>query len=144
MWELLRAVHLVGVALGMGAASVKLALLLRCRADRGLLSAYLAVARPITRLIIAGLTLLTLSGIGWLILGYPFTAPLAAKLALVAALWVVGPIIDKVAEPAFRLLVPAAGDSPTPDFLAAERRYLALETTGTLLFYLITLGWLLR
>ena len=63
--------HLIGLALGVGCATAKLTLLVRCKADHAFVPAYVAVARPITRLIILGLALLTLSGVGWLLLGYP-------------------------------------------------------------------------
>jgi hypothetical protein len=56
-------VHLVGLAIGLGAATAKLVLLFRCRADAAFVPTYLAVVRPITRQIILGLVLLLLSGI---------------------------------------------------------------------------------
>lgn len=62
---LLSLAHLIGLALGVGAATVKLILLLRCRADHALAPAYVKVAKPITRQIVLGIILLTLSGIGW-------------------------------------------------------------------------------
>ena len=142
--QLLSVAHLVGLAVGVGAATVKLALLLRCMADSALVPAYLTVVRIITRQIILGLVLLTLSGIGWLLLGYPFTPLLIAKLLLVAALWVLGPVIDNVAEPQFRKLAPAPGEPPSPPFVKARRLYLTLEVSATLLFYAITVLWVLR
>ena len=57
-------VHLVGLAIGLGAATAKLVLLFQCRADGAFVPTYLAVVRPITRQIILGLVLLLLSGIG--------------------------------------------------------------------------------
>jgi hypothetical protein len=104
---------------------------------------YLAVMRPITRLIILGMALATLSGIGWLLSGYELAPLLVAKLAMVGALWVLGPVIDNVAEPAFRKLAPAGGAAPSPAFLAAFRRYLLLEALATGLFYLIIVVWML-
>ena len=133
--------HLVGLALGLGAATVKLALLLRCRADRAFLPVYQEVARPITRQIVLGMILLTLSGVGWLFLGYPWTPLLVVKLVLVAAIWVLGPVIDNVAEPNFTALAPAPGSAASPAFLRAQGRYLALESLATSLFYvLVVLG----
>jgi hypothetical protein len=70
--SLLSVTHLVGLALGVGSATVKLVLLLKCSADDTFAPVYIKVARPITRQIILGLGLLTLSGIGWLLLRYPF------------------------------------------------------------------------
>lgn len=135
--------HLIGLALGLGAATVKASLLLRCRADRAFLPAYLSLVRPITHLIIGGLALLTLSGVGWLLLGYRVGPLLLVKLVLVGALWAMGPIIDHVAEPAFRKNAPRPGESPTPAFVRAERRYLLAEATATGLFYVIVVIWVL-
>ena len=42
-------VHLVGLAMGLGAATAKLVLLFQCRADGTFVPTYLAVVRPITR-----------------------------------------------------------------------------------------------
>ncbi len=69
------------------------------------------------------------------LLGYPLTPLLVAKLVLVAALWVMGPLIDNVVEPRFRKL---ASESAAPAFQAARGRYLAWETLAIPLFYVIT------
>ena len=42
--------HIVGLALGVGASTVKLFLLLKCRKDPSFAKVYLEVARTITRL----------------------------------------------------------------------------------------------
>jgi hypothetical protein len=137
-WSFLSLVHLVGLALGAGAASVKLALLLRCNADYAFVPVYLQVARPITRFIVLGLVLLTLSGIGWAVAGLAYSPLLVAKLVLVVVLWVLGFSLDKAVEPRFARLAPAPGEPPTPAFLLVHRRYLALEASATGLFYVIT------
>lgn len=139
--SLLVLAHLVGLALAVGAATVKVALLLKSRADHAFVPVYLKVARPITRQIILGLVLLTLSGIGWLLEGYPFTTLLVVKLILVGAVWVLGPIIDNVAEPRFRKLAPLGGEPASTAFLRAEKQYLTLELVATLLFYIIIVIW---
>ena len=139
--SLLRLAHIIGLALGVGAATVKTLLLLRCVADRSLLPAYLRVARLVTRQIVLGMILLTLSGIGWLLYGYPFTTLLAVKLVIVAGLRVLGPVIDNVAEPRFRALVPAEGGPASPAFIRAQRLYVRLELAATSLFYAAILVW---
>jgi hypothetical protein len=63
--SILSVAHLIGLALGVGAATVKLTLLLRCRADLALVPVYVKVAKPITKQIVLGIILLALSGIGW-------------------------------------------------------------------------------
>lgn len=141
--SLLMLAHLVGLALGVGAATAKLVLLLRCRADTAFVPVYARVARYLTRQIILGMILLTLSGIGWVLLGYPLMPRLIVKLVLVAAIWAMGPIIDNVAEPRFQKLAPASGEPVSPAFARARKQYLALEATATLLFYIIIVFWVL-
>lgn len=136
--------HLVGIALAVGAATVKLTLLLKSISDPTLLPAFVKIARPVTRLIIIGMILLALSGIGWLIDGYPFTFLLIVKIVLVAAIFALGPVIDNVIEPRFRELMPAPGEPVTPAFVQVRGRYIAAEVTATLLFYVIILIWVLR
>lgn len=137
-------VHLVGLAWGLGAATLKVVLLLRCKADTGFVPVYLAVLTPITRLIVLGLILLTLSGIGWLTLvgGYAYSPRLVGKLVLVAALWALGPVIDKVLEPRFKHLAPTPGTAAAPEFVRARQHYLSVELIATGLFYAAAIVWL--
>jgi hypothetical protein len=144
MTTLLLAIHLVGLALGLGAATTKTVLLLRCGGDPDFIAAYLAVRRLITRVIIAGLLLLVLSGTGFLVAGAPLTGRLIVKLILVAAIFALGPVIDNVAEPRYARAAPRPGASPSPEFTGARRLYVALEITATLLFYGVTVLWLWR
>lgn len=141
--SLLSLAHLIGLALGVGCATAKLTLLLKCRVDHALVPSYVAVAKPITRLIVLGLALLTLSGLGWLLLGYPFTPLLVVKLAFVVAIWVLGPLIDNVVEPKFQRLAPEPGEPASPAFIRIQQRYLLLELTATGLFYVIVVMWVL-
>ena len=103
--------HVIGLSLAVGSASAKLTLLAKCRTDHAFVPVFIAIARPVTRLIILGLILVTLSGVGWLLLGYPFTSTLIVKLVMVGVIWVLGPVIDNVAEPRFKKSAPAAGQS---------------------------------
>jgi hypothetical protein len=141
---LLALAHLIGLSLAVGAATVKLLLLLRCAREPSFVPSYLAMVRTVTRPIIVGLALLILSGAGWMLVGYPLTTLLIAKLVLVAAVLALGPVIDNVVEPRFRQLAPAVGAPPSPDFAAARGRYLALEATATSLFYVIVIMWAWR
>jgi hypothetical protein len=139
--SLLTLTHLIGLAWGVGAATVKVVLLLKCNADYAFVPVYIKVARPITRQIILGLVLLTLSGIGWLLLGYPFSSLLVVKVILVGAIWVLGPVIDNVVEPKFMKLAPALGEPASAAFIRAQKQYLTLEIIATLLFYFIIVIW---
>jgi hypothetical protein len=139
--SILTVAHLIGLVLAVGAATVKLLLLLKCARDASFLGAYLQAARTITRPLIAGMILLTGSGIGWLVLGFPLTSRLGVKVVLVAVLWVLGPLIDNVFEPKFRSLAPGSAMSLSPAFLRVQRQYLTLEVVATSLFYLVIIIW---
>src|SRR5262245_29169584 len=127
LWSLLALVHLIGLSLSIGAASVKLSLLLKCRSDPSFASTYANVVKPITRFIVIGIGLLTLSGIGWLLLGYPFSGLLVAKLVVVVFLWILGPMIDNAIEPKFLKLASAPDAPSSPAFAAVSKRYLTVE-----------------
>jgi hypothetical protein len=139
--SLLTVTHLIGLALAIGSATVKLMLLFKCKSNRDFIQNYIGVARPITKILILGIVLLTLSGIGWLLLGYPFTPVLILKLALVGLIWILGPIIDNVVEPKFHSLAPQPGSTVTPQYLIIERKYLLFEVMATTLFYIIVIMW---
>lgn len=141
--EVLTVVHLLGLALGLGAATAKFMLLIRCRADHAFVAVFLEVTRPLTRQIILGLVLLVVSGMGWIFTGYPLTPLLITKLVLVGALFVMGPIIDHVVEPKFEALAPGMGEAPSPEFIRARARYLGLEMVATAMFYVIVVVWVM-
>lgn len=141
---LLRTAHLLGLALGVGAATVKLVLLFKCRLDRTLVPVYLRFAKLITGQIIVGMVLLTLSGIGWLMLGYPLTSLLVAKIVLVAAVWLLGPFIDNVVEPRLQRLALQPGEPASAALIEVQSRHFTLEVIATMLFYVIVVAWVQR
>jgi hypothetical protein len=138
-------VHLIGFALGLGGVTVKLYLLLQSVSDFKLISSYLRVARTITRLIVLGIILLTVSGLASVLLvgARPFTALFIIKLLGVGAILIVGPLIDNVAEPKVRILAPQGDEAPSAQFRSALRLYVTLEVVATALFYLITVIWVM-
>jgi len=135
--------HIIGLALAVGAATVKLTLLFKCNSDDNFVPIYLKVSKPITKNIIIGQTIVTLSGIGWLLYGYSFTTLLIVKIILVAAVWVLGAFMDNAVEPKFRTLAPAAGESASPEFIRIRKQLLILEVIATLIFYAIIVIWVL-
>lgn len=138
LWKVVMFIHLSGLVLGVGAATVKIALLVKCYFDRTMVPAYVKLSKVITRFIILGLVLLTLSGVALLFPGAQFTPLLIAKLAAVAAVWGIGPFIDKAVEPKFVRLAPAPGEQATAEFLGVQKQYLTLEAVALLLFYVAT------
>lgn len=143
LWTLCTIAHIIGVALAVGCATAKVALLLKCKKDRSFVPIFLSVAPPLTKLLVFGLVILTLSGIGWLLQGYPFTPVMILKLVLVGAMWVVGPIIDKVAEPKFREQAAIVGEQVSRAYVQSWQQFLRLEVAATGLFYVIVLVWLI-
>lgn len=139
LWFVLTFSHLLGLALGVGAATVKLTLLIKCNSDYDFIPIFIKVTRLITRIIIFGLILLTLSGIGWILLGTGFTPFFITKLVLVVSIWILGPYIDNVIEPKFKKLAPTIGESPTKEFVKIQKKYLVMESIATMLFYVITI-----
>ncbi len=127
--------HLFGFSLGVGAATIKLALVVRATREIGFLPVLLKVGRLITRFIIVGLVLVTVSGGYWLTRGYPWSPLLVAKVVIVGVIWVLGPIIDNVVEPKLARLAPVREAEPTPAFHSTQRVYLAAEICATGLMY---------
>jgi branched-subunit amino acid permease len=92
-------------------------------------------------IVLVTMVLLTLSGIGWLLLGYHFTPLLVVKIVLVAAIWMLGPLIDNVVEPRFQKLAPGPAGPRSPAFIRIQKQYLTLDVIATLLFYVIIVIW---
>lgn len=139
LWQILNLVHIIGIAFGVGGASVKITLFMKSYRNNDFTPTYVIATRPIAPIIPIGMVLLTVSGIGFALLGYPETQSLLLKHVLVVVLWVVGILIDKVYEPKFITLSPKTNETPTSEFLQVQKQLLALEVIGTISFYAITI-----
>lgn len=137
LYTILLTIHLVGLAMGIGASTVKLVFLFKCNSDYNFVSVFLKVIRPITKVIISGLIFLTVSGIVWLFKGYSFTPLLIIKMILVGLIWILGPIIDNVIEPKYIKAAPLPGENASSDFVQFQKQFLAMEITATGVFYVI-------
>lgn len=136
-WLILTLSHLIGLELAVGAATVKLALMMKGKSDPQFIPIFLKVSRPITRIIISGLILLTLSGIGWILAGTSFTTLFIVKIVLVLVVWTLGPLIDNAVEPKYVKLAPVAGNEISAEFISIQNKLILLETIATLDFYVI-------
>lgn len=128
-------VHVIGLVLAAGSATIKILLLFKCNADYKFFPVYFRVAPLITRLIITGMILLTLSGITWIVIGYSLEPLLIIKIILVAFIWILGPIIDNVAEPKLKKSVLAPEQTPTAYVARIQKHHLMLEIAATALMY---------
>jgi len=140
---LLAIIHVIGLALGVGAATVKLVLLYKSRSNAELIPVFFDVSRIATPLIIAGMIMLTLSGIGWIILGYYLTTVLSIKIGLVLTIWILGPYMDNFVEPKFHKLAMSPGMQGSAEFIRVQKQYLTMEVIATLIFYIIIVFWLI-
>ena len=70
LFILLMLIHLIGLAFGLGAATVKLTLLFKYKSNYAFLPSYFEISKVVTKYIVLGMILLTLSGIGFIIIGY--------------------------------------------------------------------------
>lgn len=144
LWSFLLMFHLIGLALGVGSATAKVVLLVKCRKDITFIPVYLKVMKPLTQILVLGLVLMTLTGIIWLIMGFGLPVPMIVKLVFVVAVWVLGLMIDNITEPKFRELAPKNGEAVSQEFLQIQKKHFALEVIATLVFYIIiVLGVLL-
>ena len=139
-----RLVHLVALALAMGAATAKNVLLYGCRRQPSRVPFFLAVEGQITAQIIVGQVLLTLSGIAYAyLLDYSLTPRLMAKVGLLSLVWVLGPTIDRVVSPALKRAAADGVEPPSPALERALGRYLFWDLAATGLFYAIVVLWVL-
>jgi len=138
-YDLLVLLHLIGLSFGLGAATVKMVFVIKSNADPEFLPVYFKVTKIVTKFIVSGILILTLSGIGWIIYGYSFSPLFIVKLVLVGLMWLLGPIIDNVFEPRLVKAAPMPGATVTPEFISAQKKHLLLEIIATGLMYAITI-----
>jgi hypothetical protein len=129
--------HTIGLAFGLGGVTASFVLMIKSRFDRELASTIINVSKTIAPLIFLGLVLLTISGIGFMRLGYPLTRTLAIKHALVVALWIVGPIMLYLTSK-LEKLSSKPGEPPSPKFLSTRTKVQALAVVGLVLWYATT------
>ena len=124
-------VHLVGIALAVGAATVKLNLVMKGSSNPELFSSYFQLVKPITRLLILG--------IGFFVIGTSLSTLLIIKMILVLFMWILGPVIDNVFEPRLQKLVVAHDSTMSASFVHARKQYLLIEALATGVMYIITI-----
>ena len=133
--EILYIVHVIALSLAAGTAVVKLLLVVKCKKDYTFYTVYFGLAPLLSKLIISGMVLLTLSGITWIIIGYSMEWLLILKIIIVAGIWIIGPVIDNRAEPRVKKLLPPPGAEPSAEFIHVQQQHLQLEIIATVLMY---------
>lgn len=135
--EILYVVHVIALSLAAGAAIVKMLLVFRCKKNYRFYNDYFKLAPMLSKLIIAGMVLLTVSGIAWIFTGYSVNSLLIIKIVLVAGIWVLGPLIDGYAEPKIKKFLPFSEQAPAQEFFPAQKLHLRLEVVATILMYAV-------
>jgi len=130
--------YLIGLALGLGSATVKIVLLMKCHKNHNFFPHFFRVSKPITKLLVTGIILLILSGAGWLIYGYPISTLMVVKIILVGLVFISGSLIDYFIEPRLAKAVLSAVAEPSSSFAKIQQQHLALEILATLAMYAIT------
>ena len=133
--EILYIVHVIALSLAAGTAFVKLLLVFRCKKSAAFYNDYFKLAPMLSKLIITGMILLTVSGITWIIIGYSVNLLLAVKIVVVTGIWILGPMIDNMAEPKLRKYLPTQDQTPSAEFIRAQKQHLRLEIAATVLMY---------
>lgn len=136
---ILRFVHLVCLAFGLGGATANLVATLGARSNGESMASVMKALEPIGKLIYAGLIGLILAGIGFVLLGYyPETSLLLVKHVLVGILFVTGTIIVFYLGPKLSKLSPKPRERPAPQFLSTMKQAQALGVVSLILWYAIT------
>ena len=138
VWTLLRLVHLFALAFGVGGATISMALMMKAGSDKEFAPVFAKVSKIIAKVVFLGLILLTISGIGFFVLGYPEKELLLVKHALVAIIWVAGSLIMFVYSPKLSKLAPKPGNPPTPEFLSVQKTVQTLGIINFICWYATT------
>ena len=142
--HLLILLHLLGLGFAVGAATLKLLFIYRCKKNPDFIPVFLKVLKPITGILLSGLILLTVTGIVWVIMSYSFTSLLIVKVVLVTLIWLIGPIIDKVVEPKFVRQGLAYSEESKSEFKKQWTNYFFIELIADLIIAaVIVLGIML-
>jgi hypothetical protein len=139
VWSIIGLIHNLGLAFGVGGATANLALMMKSRSDKEFTPVFMKASEPIAKLTFLGLILLTLSGIGFFVLGYPEKQLLLLKHILVAVLWVSGLLMMFVYQPRLGRLAPKPGQPPTTEFFSVQKIVQALGMILLILWYAITI-----
>ena len=140
MLELFNFLHFVGLAFGLGGATIASIISAKAEKDKELGKVVMKIMPSIIKLIWLGIALLIISGIG---LSFFVKWPLNKQLLLVKhvlVVWIV--IIGVIIGFKFKKiknLTPILKEKPSPQFLRAKKQVKILSIINLILWYAITL-----
>ncbi len=136
-YDVLQFLHMTGMALGAGGATVAMVLSMKAEKDGTLKPALMMVMPLISKVIGAGLIIVVLSGFGFSALAPKVaTNPnLPLKIGLTALLVATGLLINFRLMPDMQKLAPKPGSAPSKEFGTAYGRIKIAASTGLVLWY---------
>lgn len=142
MLDLSNFLHFVGLAFGLGGATIATIISVKAEKDKEIAGAVMKLMPPISKLIFIGLVLLIISGIA---LPFYISWPLNKGMLIVKHVLVVWIVIFGVligtSSRRIRKLVLAQGarQKPSSQFLKIKKRMKAFSIINLILWYLVTL-----
>ena len=138
--ELFNFIHFIGLAFGLGGATVASLISAKAEKDKEVSSAFIKIMPPISKLIMLGLILLIVSGIAiTFLVTWPINyVNLIIKHVLVILIVVIG-IITGVKSKKIMKLVPKKGGQISLNFMKAKHQIKVLSIINLILWYAVTL-----
>lgn len=141
MFQFFQVLHSIGIAWGLGAATIGFLGMRKGQKDPQFGQAWTKFLPTITNLIWIALILLVVSGVGLLVL-HPATVNYSAamwgiKHVVVYFIIVAGIIITLVIAPKLKRLAPQAGANPSPEFLKARTLMQRLGVINLICWYVV-------
>lgn len=138
--ELFNFLHFVGLAFGLGGATIATIISRKAEKDKDVGIASIKIMPSISKLIFAGLILLIVSGIA-----IPFFIKwslnkemLLIKHALVVLIVIFGIILGKSSKKISKL-APKGNEKPSQEFLKTKKRIKIISMTNLILWYAVTI-----
>lgn len=138
--ELFNFIHFVGLAFGLGGATVAAIISSKADKDKDISKSLMKIMPSISKLIFLGLILLIISGVALpFFIQWPLNKKmLAIKHVLVAWIVIIGILIVKSSKKAEKS-APKLNEKPSIEFLKANKRVKSFSKINLILWYLIAI-----
>ena len=139
IFEIFRFLHFVGLAWGVGGATVASIISAKADKDREIAGSFMKIVPAISKLIWIGILLLIISGVG-IGMSTPYGAPnkqlFIIKMIIFALLIVIGIIIGfKIKK--MKLIAPKENENPLDEFLKTKKQLKVLSIISLVIWYAI-------
>ena len=139
IFEIFRFLHFVGLAWGVGGATIASIISAKADKDREIGSSFIKIVPAISKLIWIGILLLIISGVGIGITtpyGEPDKQLFIVKIIIFALLIIIGIIIGlKIKK--MKLIAPKENEKPLDEFLKTKKQLKILSIISLIIWYAI-------